>query len=166
MGWFSGPTVKERSKHGRIEFYGKCDSCGKEQSHAEKRKVERALEACEKADKKAAVRKQEQQSKEEKAAALSQKNALEKRRQGEIDRLRRQRLNTAKEIRRAAKGKKCAWCGKRPCKGTKPKCAAMIAAELESAFDIDVSDKGRFNKQMDFYQKQMEFRPTFWSDEE
>lgn len=165
MGWF-GPTIKERNKHGRIEFYGKCEECGKEQSDTVKKSVERNLESCAKSDKKDKDKKDAAALRTAKAKIVADNQTAQKQRQREMDRLKQQRLNTAKELRRAAKGKKCPWCGKKPCKGTKPKCAAMGAAEFESAFNIDVSDPATFDAQMKFYKEQMgPYRDSFYSDE-
>ncbi len=156
MGWFFGPSIKERNRGGRIEYYGKCDACGNEQSGPTKGKVESALNKCEKDDNKDAARR-EAENKRQRAAAqeMVDNQKAENLRQKQIDRLKQQRLTKAKQIRRAAKGKKCPWCGKNPCKGTKPDCAAVKAAEFESAFDIDVSNQGTFNKQLRWYEREL-----------
>lgn len=163
MGWLFGPSVKQRNKHGRIEYYGKCEECKKEHSDTVEKNVVRGLESCAKADKKAADVKAAADLRVAKAKIVADNQSAATRRQKELDRLKQQRLNTAKEIRRNAKGKKCPWCGKRPCKGTKPKCAAMGAAEFDSAFNIDVTDPATFDRQMRFYKEQMgPYRDSFF----
>jgi hypothetical protein len=138
MGWFSsGPDIRERSRGGRVEFYGKCDECGTEKSHAEKKRVQRLLEDCAKKDKKEAERKAERELRDE-AAKLKRKLATR-----------------AKELRRMEKGKKCPFCGKQPCKGTKPKCAQVKAREFENAADLDMSDPATFDEQLRWYRDNM-----------
>lgn len=170
MGWFSGPTIKERNRSGRIEYYGKCEECGKEQSDWDKKSVERELEKCEKEDKrekekaetKRKKEKREREEREERNAELKrikERDDLEKQRERELAKqaavIREKMIKGRNQKRREAKGK-CPWCRQQPCAGTKPKCAAAIAAGFESIMNTgDPSDPATFDPQLKFYRDNM-----------
>lgn len=167
MGLFSSsPKVRETSSWGRVEWEGRCSDCGKKRSDAEKSRAIRKLEDCARQDKKDREQQAKQdardqadrdrkQAREEEAEAKYKAKQDERRatrdRQRQVDQLQSKRQATARELRRAAKGKKCPHCGKDPCKKTKPRCAAKIAERFESSMNIDVSDPATFNDQMKFY---------------
>lgn len=158
MGWF-GPTIKDRSRGGRVEFYGNCEECRKEHYDTDRKSVARKLERCAKVDKKEKEKAaaDEVKARAQKAREQSEDKARREQeaRQAEVNRVRKQRIKKARELRRDAKGKKCPFCGKQPCAGTRPKCAAVKAVEFESAFDIDVSDPATFDQQLRFYRDNM-----------
>jgi hypothetical protein len=148
VGWFSGPTVRERSNRGRVEYYGKCDECSTEKSGTNKRDVEKALERCERDDKRAKEKAREQEVKDRaeraRKAAADKEAAEAKKRQEEAERIKKKLLKTARQKRRDAKGKKCAFCKKQPCAATHPSCAMLEANRYESAHNMDVSDPATF----------------------
>lgn len=148
MGWF-GPTVKERSRGGRVEYYGKCDECSNEKSGTNKRDVEKALDRCAKDDKKAKEKAKADEAKqradEAREAAENKARAEREEREEQARKLKKKLASKAREQRRIAKGSKaCPFCGKKPCQGTRPKCAMVKADEYESAANIDVSDPATF----------------------
>jgi flagellar biosynthesis GTPase FlhF len=172
MGWFSsGPTVKERNRAGRIEYYGNCEKCGKEKADFKKSDVEYELKKCarrdneeaEKAEKKRVKAKREQEERDERdrkrreeAEARDAEKQREKQLRKEAERVRAMMIKGRNEKRREAKGKKCPFCGHMPCKGTKPKCAAVIAAGFESIMNTgDPSDPATFDAQLKFYRDNM-----------
>lgn len=154
MGWFSGPDVSERTRGGRVEWYGKCEECRKEHYDTDKKRAIRKLEDCARVDKtakeKARARKEEEAR--DRAKAKERKKEEEIREQQE--RNKKRIAQTARELRRLAKNKKCPFCGKSPCKGTKAKCAAVIAAGWESGGDV--SDPATFDAQLRWYKNNME----------
>jgi len=157
MGWF-GPTIHERSRGGRIEYYGKCEECRNEHADMDRKRAVRKLEDCAKKDKKEKAQKKASEAKEAAEKARKQDEAKKEReeeaRQAALDKLKKQRMRKAREMRRNARGK-CPFCGKEPCAGTRPNCAAIKAAAYESSMDIDVSDPATFNKQLKFYRDNM-----------
>jgi hypothetical protein len=154
MGFF-GPTIRERSRGGRIQYYGKCEECRNEHTDDDKKRVVRKLEDCARKDKK----QKRDDAKEAADKAREDADVKSKRekaiRQAKVDRIKNQRLQKAKQIRRNAKGKTCPFCGKNPCRGTRPDCAAVKAAEFESSMNIDVSDPATFDAQLKFYRDEM-----------
>lgn len=160
---FWGPSINSRIVGNKEEWYGKCDVCREEYSGSRKGKVESAISACEKRHKKekedAARVDKENKHKEaerrhqerlEKAREEEKKKAVENRKKAE--KLRQDMLKTARQKRRESRGKKCPWCGKDPCSGTKVQCAKLKAERMESAADmLDISDPARFNDQLRWY---------------
>lgn len=149
-----------------MEYYGKCDQCKKEYKDTDKKTVIRNIERCERDDKKAKDKKAKDAKKAKEEATREAQHTARARQQEdeeyrmvqlrkEAHRVARNRMDKSKHFKRMALGK-CPFCNKTPCAGTKPKCAAVKAANLGSSMNLDMSDPATFSAQLDFYKKNME----------
>lgn len=176
MGWFtSGPSfnINSRQKGTDLEYYGRCPErgCDEEFSHRKKSNVEYDLkkhykrheEEKEKEEKKRAKAKREREEREERNEQLKkERDARDKEKQKEEKKkkeakeIRDKLIKKRNELKRDAKGKKCPFCGKQPCSGTKPKCAMVKAAKFDDILEVgDPSDPATFDPQLKFYRDNM-----------
>lgn len=152
---FWGPSVKERNRSGKVEWYGKCEECKKEHYDYDKRKAIKKLEHCAMVDK-TAKKKADQKKRDDLAAkARAAAEAKEEREEREKAKARKQLAQKGRELKRLSKKKKCPFCGKKPCKGTNSKCAAVIASTWESSMNVDPSRMGSYDSQLDWYERNM-----------
>lgn len=153
---FWGPSVKERNRAGKLEWYGKCEECGTEHYDYDKKKAIRKLENCAMVDKTAKDKEKQKKRDELQARARAKQEKEDERVREAEERAARQLAKKGKELRRLAKNKKCPFCGKRPCKGSNAKCAAVIASSWESSMNVDPSRMGSYDAQLNWYERNME----------
>jgi len=98
----------------------------------------------------------EEKHAERKARAERAERAERERHEREVDRLKKQMLNTQRKLKKEAKSQKCVWCKSHPCKGTKPECAKLRAARLQSSMSMDMGDPATFDDQLRWYRDNMQ----------
>jgi len=171
MGW--GISINTRVRGSKTEYYTRCDVCKNEHAGRRERDVKNAVAACENRVKRErreaeeAKRAEEREKREEKKrlsakkrmeALEEKKNKLKERNERQALKEQRERERQANELRdkmrkglrarRRSKKGRCPACNQQPCAKTRPKCAAVEAARLESSMSMDMSDPATFNEQM------------------